>query len=104
MALTFEDSVRAGNDQLLSILTQWQQGTLEAYDSWITMIRPLVPDVNLYHEMPTAIQDTLGNPDGIIDGYYRFWVGVLGLWREFAREVLRTSIVAPRTPYVPPAG
>ncbi|GGG48646.1 hypothetical protein GCM10011374_08830 [Kocuria dechangensis] len=101
MVLTFEDLVRSSTDQMLTVLTSWQQGTMEAYAAWMKSIAPLIPDLNLYHEMPTAVQDLLGDPEKIIDDLYQFAIAVLSLQHEFVKEVFRSSFIAPLTPYVP---
>lgn len=101
MVLTFEDLVRSSTDQMLTVLTSWQEGTMEAYAAWMKSIAPLIPDFNLYHEMPTAMQDLFGDPEKIIDDIYQFAIAVLSLQHEFAKEIFRSSFIAPLTPYVP---
>lgn len=101
MVLTFEDFVRSTSDQILTVLTSWQQGMIEAYNAWIKAISPLIPDFNVYHELPTALQDLLGDPEKIIDHVYQFMIAVLSLQREFVQEMFRASFIAPLTPYVP---
>lgn len=101
MMLTYEDVIRSTNDQMLSVLTSWQQGAIEAYYAWMKAIAPLIPDLNLYHEMPTAIQDALGDPEAIMDHNYNFAISVVNLQREFVQEIFRASFIAPRTPHVP---
>lgn len=103
MMLTLEDVVRSNYDQLLGILTAWQQGAIEAHYAWVKAISPLVPDLNVYHEMPTMLQDALGDPDKIMDHNFNFVVAVANLQREFMREIFMSSFMAPRTPHVPPA-
>lgn len=101
MFLTFEDVARSGNEQMLSILTSWQQGSLEAFNAWMKTISPLVPDLNMYHELPTFMQDALGDPESILNNNYTFAIDVLNLQREWAHEIFKASMIAPRTPYVP---
>lgn len=101
MTLTYEDLVRSTNDQVLSVLTAWQQGSTEAYLAWMKAIAPMMPDLNLYHELPTFIQDSLGDPDAILDHNYDLIVAVVNLHREFVQAIFRASFIAPRTPHVP---
>lgn len=101
MMLTYEDVVRSLNDQMLSILTSWQQGSIEAYYAWMKAIAPLIPDLNLYHELPSALQDALGDPEKIMDNNYQFAIAVVNLQREFVQEIFKASFIAPRTPYIP---
>lgn len=104
MILTFEDIVRSTFDQMLSALTAMQQGSIEAMHAWMRAASPLLPDLNVYHEMPTMLQDMLGNPEAIMEESYNFALEVLKLQREFLSEVFNASMVAPRTPYVPRKG
>lgn len=99
--ITFEDVVRSMQDQLLTILTNWQQGSLDAFQAWMKATGPLMPDLNLYHELPTFAQDALGNPERIVESYYAFAIQILNLHKEFVHEVFRASMIAPRTPFVP---
>lgn len=101
MMLTLEDVVRSTNNQMLSILTSWQEGSIEAYNAWMKAVAPLIPDLNIYHELPTAMQDALGNPEAIMDLNYSFAISVVNLQREFIQEIFKASFIAPRTPYVP---
>lgn len=101
MMLTVEDMVRSMNQDLLTILTTWQRGTIDAFGAWFKVVASMMPELNLYSEMPTAVQDMLGDPEGIIDSYYRLGVGVLALQREFVAEMFQASMVAPLTPFVP---
>lgn len=101
MVLTYEDFVRSMNEQGLSVLTSWQQGSIEAYAGWMKAIAPLIPDLNLYHELPTALQDALGDPEKILDNQYATAIAIVNLHREFVQEVFRASFIAPRTPHVP---
>lgn len=101
MMLTLEDVVRSSNDQMLGILTAWQQGAIEAHYAWVKAVSPLVPDLNVYHELPTVMQDALGDPDKIMDHNFNFVVGVANLHRDFIREIFKASFMAPRTPHVP---
>ncbi len=103
MMLTFEDVVRGSNEQMLSVLTSWQQGSIEAYYAWMKAIAPLIPDMNLYHEMPTFIQDMMGNPEVILEHNYQTAIAVVNLNREFVQEIFKASFIAPRTPHVPRA-
>lgn len=101
MMTTLEDVVRSTNDQMLGVLTSWQQGAIEAYYAWMKAISPLIPDLNVYHELPTAMQDALGDPDKIMDHNYEFAIAVVNLQREFVREIFQASFMAPRIPQVP---
>lgn len=101
--ITLEDLITSMNSQLLSVLTSWQEGSVESIHAWIKAVAPMMPDLNLYHELPTAMQDLLGNPEGIIESYYQLAIAVLNLQRDFIHEVFTSSMVAPRTPYLPPA-
>ncbi len=101
MLLTLEDVVRSTNDQALLVLTSWQQGSIEAFSAWMKAIAPLIPDLNVYHELPTALQDALGDPEAILDNNYQFAIAVVNLQREFTQEVFRASYMAPRIPQVP---
>lgn len=98
---TFEDLVRSMNDQMLTILRSWHQGSIEAYDAWMKAVASLMPELNLYTELPTVAQDALGDPEAILDNYYHFAIEVLGMQREFVAEVFKTSMIAPRTPHIP---
>lgn len=100
--LTFEDFVRSGNEWMMSILRSWQEASIDGLNAWMKSIAPLVPDFNLYHEMPTFLQDALGDPDAILDDVFSFAVGVLELQRGFIHAVYRASLISPRTPFVPP--
>lgn len=102
--ITFEDAVRSAQDQTLTILTSWQQGATEAFQAWMKAIAPLLPDLNLYHELPTFMQDALGDPEAIMESSYSFMIKVLELYKDFAVEVYQASMVAPRTPMVPRFG
>ena len=99
--ITFEDMVRSMQDQLLTILTSWQQGSIDAFHAWMRAAAPLMPDLNLYHELPTFAQDALGDPERIVESYYAFAIQILNLHKEFVHEVFRASMIAPRTPFVP---
>jgi hypothetical protein len=99
--ITFEDVVRSTQDQILAVLTSWQQGSIEAIHAWMTAAGPLMPDLNLYHELPTFAQDALGDPERIVESYYAFAIQILNLHKEFVQEVFRASTIAPRTPFVP---
>ena len=99
--ITFEDVVRSMQDQLLTILTSWQQGSIDAFQAWMKAVAPLMPDLNLYHELPTFAQDALGDPERIVESYYAFTIQILNLHKEFVHEVFRASMIAPRTPFVP---
>lgn len=101
MLLTYEDLLRSMNDQLLSILSAMQQGSIDAYIAWMKAIAPMMPDLNFYHEMPTMLQDSFGDPDAIVDNHYDLIVSVVNLHREFVQAVFRASFIAPRTPHVP---
>lgn len=103
MPITLEDLVKSMNSQLLSVLTSWQEGSVESYHAWIKAIAPMTPDFNLYHELPTALQDLLGNPEAIIESYYQLAIAMLNLQRDFIHDVFTSSMVAPRTPFLPPA-
>jgi hypothetical protein len=103
MVLTYEDFVRSMNEQGLSILTSWQQGAIEAYAGWMKAVAPLMPDLNLYHELPTFLQDALGDPERILDNQYATAIAIVNLHREFVQEVFRASFIAPRTPFIPRA-
>ena len=81
MVLTYEDFVRSMNEQGLSILTSWQQGAIEAYAGWMKAVAPLMPDLNLYHELPTFLQDALG------EDMHRTFTAIMAA--EYAR-VMRT--------------
>jgi len=35
MFLTYENLLKSMQDQMLTAMTNWQQGTLEAYHAWI---------------------------------------------------------------------
>lgn len=100
--ITLEDVVRSTNDRMLSVLTSWQQGAIEAHHAWMQAMAPLVPELNPYHEMPTALQDALGDPEKIMDHNYRFAVAVVDLQRDYIQQLFHSSSVAPRTPHVPP--
>lgn len=99
--ITFEDVVRSIQDQLLTILTSWQQGSIDAFRAWMKAVAPLMPDLNLYHELPTVAQDALGDPERIVESYYAFAIQILNLHKEFVHEMFRASMIAPRTPFVP---
>lgn len=98
--ITLEDMLSSMQDQMLAILTSWQQASAEAIQAWVTAMSPLLPDLNLYSELPTAMQDALGNPEAIIESGYAFAIRVLELQREFALELFRASLISPRTPFV----
>lgn len=101
--ITLEDLIKSMNSQMLSVLTSWEEGSIESYHAWIKAISPIIPDFNFYHELPTAMQDLLGNPEVIIESYYQLAIAILNLQRHFIHEVFTSSLVAPRTPYLPPA-
>lgn len=104
MILTFEDVVRSTCDQMLSVMTAIQQGSIETMHAWTRSVGPLMPDLNVYHEMPTFMQDLMGNPENIMEEMYNLMFEVLKLQREFVSEVFNVSLMAPRTPYVPRTG
>lgn len=99
--ITYEDALRSAQGQTLTILTSWQQGSIEAFHAWLKAASPLLPDLNLYHELPTFAQDALGDPEAIIESAYGFAISVLELHKEFVHEVFKASMIAPRTPHVP---
>ena len=103
MVLTYEDFVRSMNEQGLSILTSWQQGAIEAYAGWMKAVAPLMPDLNLYHELPTFLLNALADPERILDNQYATALAIVNLHRELGQEVSRPSLVAPRAPLVPRA-
>lgn len=98
--ITFEDILSSMQDQVLAILTSWQEAGTEAVHAWVTAMSPLLPDLNIYSELPTIMQDALGNPEAIIESGYAFAIRVLELQREFVLEVFRASLISPRTPFV----
>lgn len=102
--ITLEDMMRSMMEQTLSTLTSMQQGSIEAFHAWMKATAPLMPDLNLYHEMPTFAQDAIGNPAKIFDLFYEFMSAVLELNKEYMQEVYRASVLAPRTPMVPRHG
>ncbi|XBB69984.1 hypothetical protein ABFU82_11930 [Nocardioides sp. WV_118_6] len=101
MATTYEDLVRAFSDQTLAALGGVQQGMIDALGAWSRALGAVVPDLSLSHELPTAWQDALGDPEAIIDEAHRFWTAVLELWRELVVTAFRASFLAPRAPYLP---
>lgn len=98
--ITLEDLLRSMQNQALTVLTSWQQGSIEAFQSWMTAMAPLMPDLNFYHELPTFAQDALGNPEAIVESAYGFAIRILELQKEFVLEIFRASMIAPRTPFV----
>ncbi len=103
MPITFEDLIKSMNSQMLSAMTSWQEGSSEAFHAWFKAVSPMMPDLNLYHELPTMFQDMLGNPEGIIQSFYELAIDILKLQRDFLHDVFTSSMVAPRTPFLAPA-
>lgn len=99
--ITYEDVTRSMQEQVLSVLTSWQQGSIDAFHAWMKATAPLLPDLNVYHELPTFAQDALGDPEQIVESYYAFAIQILNLHKEFVQELFRASMIAPRTPFVP---
>jgi hypothetical protein len=93
MILTYEHLLKSMQDQMLTAMTNWQQGTLEAYHAWIKATSHMFPEINFYHEMPTFMENT-----------FEFAIKIMELQKEFVQEVFDASNMAPLTPLVPRRG
>jgi len=102
--ITFEDIMRTMQDQMLTTLTDLQQGSIEAYLAWVKATSHMLPDFNLYHEMPTFMQDMLGDPEAMVENYYDFAIKVMHLQKEWVHEIFQASMMAPQTPHLPRYG
>lgn len=102
--ITFEDMMRSMQDQMLHGFTNMQQGSIEAYHAWVKATSHMMPDLNIYHEMPTFMQDMLGDPERMVEAYFEFVIKVLELQKEWVHEMFQASVLAPQTPHLPRAG
>ncbi len=102
--ITMEDVLRTMQDQMLATLTDFQQGSIEAYHAWLKATSHLMPEFNLYHEMPTFMQDMIGDPEAIVESYFEFLVKVMQLQKEWVAEIFASSALAPQTPHLPRYG